>query len=176
MPIARVAPRSRFLQGEGTDSKTVQQLRDAIRNGTFVSVRLLNYKKNGEPFWNLLTMTPIKDSAGRVTKIVGVQVRGSALAVWGPVARPAARCAQRRAACPCIARFEHSHACLLTVWQPVARRALGFWLQAAFPRVLCCISRRTPSRFPPRMGKCEPGMHHSTCIILFILANHPRSM
>ena len=39
-----------------------------------MSVRLLNYRKDGTPFWNLLTMTPIKTPDGKVTKIVGVQV------------------------------------------------------------------------------------------------------
>ncbi len=37
-------------------------------------MRLLNYKKDGTPFWNLLTMTPIKTPDGKVSKIVGVQV------------------------------------------------------------------------------------------------------
>ncbi|GBF95420.1 hypothetical protein Rsub_08382 [Raphidocelis subcapitata] len=64
----------RFLQGEGTDPADVAKLRDAIRNGTPVSVRLLNYRKDGTPFWNLLTMTPIKSPDGKVAKIVGVQV------------------------------------------------------------------------------------------------------
>nr|AML77886.1 putative LOV domain-containing protein [Eremosphaera viridis] len=64
----------RFLQGEGTDLKTVGRLRESIRTGRPISVRILNYKKDGSPFWNLLTMTPIKDSDGRVTKVVGVQV------------------------------------------------------------------------------------------------------
>jgi hypothetical protein len=41
-------------------------------------VRLLNYRKDGTPFWNLLTMTPIKTPDGRVAKIVGVQVRAGA--------------------------------------------------------------------------------------------------
>ena len=31
-------------------------------------------RKDGTPFWNLLTVTPIKDEAGRVIKFVGVQV------------------------------------------------------------------------------------------------------
>lgn len=64
----------RFLQGEGTDPADVAKLRDAIKNGTPVSVRLLNYRKDGTPFWNLLTMTPIKTPDGKVAKIVGVQV------------------------------------------------------------------------------------------------------
>ena len=52
----------------------MQQLRDSVRKGVPVCTRLLNYKKDGTPFWNLLTMTPIKDGAGRVVKFVGVQV------------------------------------------------------------------------------------------------------
>lgn len=64
----------RFLQGEGTDPKEVAVIRDAVKHGTSCSVRLLNYRKNGSPFWNLLTMTPIKTDDGKVTKYVGVQV------------------------------------------------------------------------------------------------------
>ncbi|GFR40580.1 hypothetical protein Agub_g1160 [Astrephomene gubernaculifera] len=64
----------RFLQGEGTDPKEVQKIRDAIKRGEACSVRLLNYRKDGTPFWNLLTVTPIKTPDGKVSKFVGVQV------------------------------------------------------------------------------------------------------
>ncbi|GAX81948.1 hypothetical protein CEUSTIGMA_g9376.t1 [Chlamydomonas eustigma] len=64
----------RFLQGEGTDPKEVQKLRDAIKSADSVSVRLLNYRKDGTPFWNLLTLTPIKTPDGKLSKYVGVQV------------------------------------------------------------------------------------------------------
>ena len=37
-------------------------------------MRLLNYRKDGSPFWNLLTVTPIKTEDGQVSKFVGVQV------------------------------------------------------------------------------------------------------
>jgi phototropin len=66
--------RSRFLQGEGTDPKEVAKIRAAIKAGEPISVRLLNYRKDGTPFWNLLTMTPIKTPDGKVSKFVGVQV------------------------------------------------------------------------------------------------------
>ena len=65
---------SRFLQGEGTDPKEVVTLREAVKYGNACSVRLLNYRKDGTPFWNLLTMTPIKTEDGTVSKFVGVQV------------------------------------------------------------------------------------------------------
>nr|AML77131.1 putative LOV domain-containing protein [Hafniomonas reticulata] len=64
----------RFLQGEGTDPKEVAKIRDAIRKGEPSSVRLLNYRKDGTPFWNLLTVTPIKTPDGKISKFVGVQV------------------------------------------------------------------------------------------------------
>ena len=65
---------SRFLQGEGTDQSQVEKLRNAIQEGRPITIRLLNYRKDGTPFWNLLTVTPIRDAAGRVVKFVGVQV------------------------------------------------------------------------------------------------------
>jgi PAS domain S-box-containing protein len=64
----------RFLQGEGTDMAEVAKLREAVRRGETCSVRLLNYRKDGTPFWNLLTITPIKTPTGQVSKFVGVQV------------------------------------------------------------------------------------------------------
>lgn len=64
----------RFLQGEGTDPKEVAKIREAVKKCEAVSVRLLNYRKDGTPFWNLLTMTPIKTPDGQLSKFVGVQV------------------------------------------------------------------------------------------------------
>lgn len=49
-------------------------IRDAVKKGEGCSVRLLNYRRDGTPFWNLLTMTPIKTEDGKVSKFVGVQV------------------------------------------------------------------------------------------------------
>lgn len=66
---------SRFLQGEGTDPKEVAIIRDSVKHGTSCSVRLLNYRKDGSPFWNLLTMTPIKTDDGKVTKVQFVPTR-----------------------------------------------------------------------------------------------------
>ncbi|KAL9272007.1 Phototropin-2-like protein [Drosera capensis] len=61
----------RFLQGPETDQKEVDKIRYAVKNGKSYCGRLLNYKKDGTPFWNLLTVTPIKDDTGRVVKFIG---------------------------------------------------------------------------------------------------------
>ncbi|XP_061958711.1 phototropin-2-like isoform X2 [Populus nigra] len=67
----------RFLQGADTDRNEVAKIRDAVKNGTSYCGRLLNYKKNGTPFWNLLTVTPIKDDRGNAIKFIGMQVEVS---------------------------------------------------------------------------------------------------
>ena len=36
-------------------------------------MELLNYRKSGERFWNLLSMTPVRDRAGNLMSYIGVQ-------------------------------------------------------------------------------------------------------
>nr|AML78017.1 putative LOV domain-containing protein [Hypecoum procumbens] len=67
----------RFLQGVDTDQKEVAKIRDSVKAGKSYCGRLLNYKKDGQPFWNLLTVTPIKDENGKVIKFIGMQVEVS---------------------------------------------------------------------------------------------------
>jgi len=64
----------RFLQGPGTSGKSVQTIREAVDQGReVISTEMLNYKKDGEPFYNLLSITPVKDpTTGHVTSLIGV--------------------------------------------------------------------------------------------------------
>lgn len=62
---------SRFLQGKDTNPEDVAKIREALESGTTYCGRLLNYKKDGTPFWNLLTIAPIKDESGKVLKYIG---------------------------------------------------------------------------------------------------------
>ncbi len=63
----------RFLQGKDTDPIAVEEIRRAMREERDCVVEILNYRKNGEPFWNRLSITPIRDDTGVVTHYVGVQ-------------------------------------------------------------------------------------------------------
>ena len=72
-PFSRARARHRFLQGVGTDPATVAHLRAAINAGESASVELLNYRKDGTPFQNALSLTPIRAVDGRVTHYVGIQ-------------------------------------------------------------------------------------------------------
>ena len=62
----------RFLQGEQTDQQAVSTLRLAVEESSATRVTLLNYKKDGTPFWNDLNISPILDSSGTVTHMVAI--------------------------------------------------------------------------------------------------------
>ncbi len=63
----------RFLQGKDTDPVVVAEVREAVRQGLPCDVELLNYLKDGTPFWNALSISPVRDDAGRLTNFIGVQ-------------------------------------------------------------------------------------------------------
>ena len=63
----------RFLQGQKTDRQAVAELRQAIATGTPCTVEMLNYRKDGTTFWNELSISPVRDTTGRLTHFVGVQ-------------------------------------------------------------------------------------------------------
>nr|AML78375.1 putative LOV domain-containing protein [Griselinia racemosa] len=67
----------RFLQGAETNPEDVAKIREALQEGKSYCGRLLNYKKDGTPFWNLLTISPIKDETGKTLKFIGMQVEVS---------------------------------------------------------------------------------------------------
>ncbi|WP_281195005.1 PAS domain-containing protein [Halorubrum sp. F4] len=66
----------RFLQGSDTDEAAVAELREAIAAEEPASVELLNYRKDGTPFWNRVSIAPIREDEGAeggVTGWVGFQ-------------------------------------------------------------------------------------------------------
>jgi len=73
-PVDEVIGRNcRFLQGEDTDPEAVAQLRRAVDNWAPVTVELRNYRKNGEEFWNQVTIAPLYDEDGEPSHFVGFQ-------------------------------------------------------------------------------------------------------
>lgn len=57
----------RFLQGPETDAADVDRVRSAIERRVPIEIELLNYKKNGETFWNRLLVSPVFDRDGTLT-------------------------------------------------------------------------------------------------------------
>jgi len=73
--IAEVVGRNcRFLQGEDTDPEAIEEIRRALGENRELTVEILNYRKDGTPFWNRLTIDPVRDAEGRVTNYIGIQV------------------------------------------------------------------------------------------------------
>jgi PAS domain S-box-containing protein len=63
----------RFLQGPATDPAALADLRSALDERRTVTTTLLNYRKDGSPFWNQLSVSPVFDGAGTLVSFVGVQ-------------------------------------------------------------------------------------------------------
>lgn len=63
----------RFLQGPTTDEKAVETIREGLKSGRDVTVRLLNFKADGTPFWNQFFLAALHDKDRRVVNYVGVQ-------------------------------------------------------------------------------------------------------
>jgi PAS domain S-box-containing protein len=72
----------RFLQGPETCLQAVDDIRTAIREGRALTRDLLNYRRDGTPFWNRLGIRPIQGPDGQVTRFVGVQQEIQAWQVW----------------------------------------------------------------------------------------------
>ncbi|WP_207477662.1 histidine kinase famiy protein [Arenibaculum pallidiluteum] len=56
----------RFLQGPETDPHTVGEVRAALADQRAIAVDILNYKRDGSPFWNALFIGPVFDRDGRL--------------------------------------------------------------------------------------------------------------
>jgi diguanylate cyclase (GGDEF)-like protein/PAS domain S-box-containing protein len=63
---------SRFMTAPGMDAEARRLLRRAIDERYEVNVTLRNQRKNGELFWNDLTITPVADEKGRISHFIGV--------------------------------------------------------------------------------------------------------
>lgn len=63
----------RFLQGPGTDPAAIAAIRAAMDAKTELTIDLLNYRKDGTPFWNRLRLKPLFDANGRLQYFAGAQ-------------------------------------------------------------------------------------------------------
>jgi two-component system, sporulation sensor kinase C len=63
----------RFLQGEHRDQPGLTLVREALRLGREVKAIIRNFRKDGSPFWNELSISPIRNHEGTLTHFVGIQ-------------------------------------------------------------------------------------------------------
>jgi len=72
-PEEVIGQNCRFLQGTDTDPQVLAQLRQCIAERREIQVTLLNYRKNGQPFWNELKIAPVFSEKGDLLYFVGIQ-------------------------------------------------------------------------------------------------------
>ena len=61
-----------FLQGPETDAETLNQIRCALQEHTEFTGEILNYRKDGTPFWNEMSISPVRDEQGYWTHFIGI--------------------------------------------------------------------------------------------------------
>jgi len=63
----------RLLQGPATDQRTIAELGAAVTAGRQIRTRMLNYRRDGMPWWNELQLSPVLGEYGALTHYIGVQ-------------------------------------------------------------------------------------------------------
>lgn len=74
----------RLFQGPGTEADAVADLREAIATWNPVTVELTNYRRDGTPFRNRVSLVPVADASGTVANWIGIQARVDGDAQAGP--------------------------------------------------------------------------------------------
>jgi len=68
-----VGKNPRLLQGPDTDPKVLAKIRAALEKWEPVEVEIINYRKDGQPFWSNFSIVPIADEKGWYTHWISVQ-------------------------------------------------------------------------------------------------------
>jgi PAS domain S-box-containing protein len=119
----------RILQGPDTDRQPRDKIRQALSKWQPVNVELLNYRKDGTPFWVELSIVPVADESGWFTHWVSVQRETTE--------RKAAEQALLDSQTRKIAVLETSLDCIITLdhegrvqeWNSAAQSTFGYTLE-----------------------------------------------
>jgi len=63
----------RILQGPGTDPETAMAMSQAIRLQTFCTQEILNYHKDGQPYWASVSISPILGPDRKARAFVAIE-------------------------------------------------------------------------------------------------------
>lgn len=63
----------RILQGPLTDRTEIERLKNAMINWLPCEIEIINYKKNGEPFWVNISIVPVANESGWFTHWISIQ-------------------------------------------------------------------------------------------------------
>ena len=63
----------KMFQGEKTSKTELKRLKKAIKKWEQCEIEVVNYKKNGEEFWNNIVISPVADSTGSFTHWIAIE-------------------------------------------------------------------------------------------------------
>ncbi|NWG15524.1 MAG: PAS domain S-box protein [Chloroflexi bacterium] len=64
----------RFLHGPDTDAASVQRIENALQTVRPLNCIILNYRKDGTPFWNEVNINPVFDDDGHLINFVALHI------------------------------------------------------------------------------------------------------
>lgn len=71
-PKSEIFNKNYFLiYGSDNDPRIVEEIKQTMLQGKSFHGEMLNFKKNGEKYWNLLRIAPVRDASGSITHYVG---------------------------------------------------------------------------------------------------------
>lgn len=73
MASETIGKTTKFLQGPNTDKNELKKLSNALMKWESCEITILNYKKNGEEFWNNFSVSPVADEKGIYTHWIAIQ-------------------------------------------------------------------------------------------------------
>ena len=62
-----------FLQGDETEPETILRIREALNQGRGIQCEILNYDRNGSPYWVEMDIQPSRDSSGNILGFMAVK-------------------------------------------------------------------------------------------------------
>ena len=116
----------RLLHGPLTDLEVVRQISQALsREETIDGVEVVNYRKDGEPYWVRLHIRPVRDEVSQLTHFVAIQTD----VTERRLAREALEASERRLAeaqrLARMASFECNFDTDEMLWTPGAEQVIG---------------------------------------------------
>lgn len=61
------------IKGDYPDPRTAEEIKSTLRQGKSFHGEMLNFRKNGEKYWNLLRITPMRDGNGLISHFIGLK-------------------------------------------------------------------------------------------------------
>jgi PAS domain S-box-containing protein len=151
-----------LLQGPLTNPKTVRYMRERLTTGLGFKTEIVNYHKDGHPYWLEIEVQPIHDEQGNILQFMAIQLDIDARKKSEAKLRDSERLLRDASAIAKVGGWEVDVATGITTWsdevchmhevppgfQPTIEQATAFYPQGARETLLKLIKRAIESGQP----------------------------